>query len=99
MSSRKGKISVTYLMLPVPLPGERSKEFVIGQMAWFCVPTVALAYQQSKAITKQLPGVQTHVLSGKDNCDHWDQKTWTEVLRGTRIVFSTAQVCLSTELR
>lgn len=63
------------------------------QLVWFCVPTVALAIQQHKAISIQLPAFQARVLSGADDVDLWtEQWIWDEILRGIRIVVSTHQV-------
>lgn len=65
------------------------------KLVWFCVPTVALAIQQHKAISMQLPAFQARVLSGADNVDFWtEQWIWDDVLRGIRIVVSTHQVLL-----
>ena len=43
------------------------------RIAWYCVPTVALALQQFEVISTQLPAFQAQVLSGAD-----DVKFWTE---------------------
>lgn len=57
------------------------------------MPTVALAIQQHKAISTQIPNFQARVLSGADNVDLWtEQWIWDEVLDGIRIVVSTHQV-------
>ncbi|KAK4697136.1 endoribonuclease Dicer, partial [Lecanoromycetidae sp. Uapishka_2] len=66
-----------------------------GKFVWFCVPTVALAMQQYKAISTQLPAFQARVLSGADNVDFWtEQWIWDDILKGIRIVVSTHQVLL-----
>lgn len=58
-------------------------------------PTVALAEQQFKVISSQLPAFQTRFLSGADNVDHWsEQWIWDEVLHKVRIVVSTHQILL-----
>lgn len=64
-----------------------------GMMVWFCVPTVALAEQQHKALSTQLPAFNARVLSGADNVDFWsEQWIWDDVLKGIDIVISTHQV-------
>ncbi len=65
------------------------------KIVWFCVPTVALAMQQYKAVSAQLPAFQARVLSGADNVEFWtEQWIWDEILKGIRIVVSTHQVLL-----
>lgn len=64
------------------------------KLVWFCVPTVALAEQQHQAISRQLTAYQSRVLSGKDSCEFWSKRTWTEVLTGTRICVSTHDILL-----
>ncbi|KAL8927172.1 MAG: hypothetical protein Q9172_001496 [Xanthocarpia lactea] len=63
------------------------------QLIWFLAPNVALAEQQAKVITDQIPSVQTRLLRGADGVDHWsEQWIWDEVLENIRIVISTHQV-------
>lgn len=52
-------------------------------MVWFCVPTVALALQQHKALSTQLSAYQARVLSGADKVEFWsEQWIWDDILHG-----------------
>lgn len=65
------------------------------QLVWFTTPTVALAEQQHRVLSTQLPGFQTRLLSGADGVEHWStQKIWDDILFNIRIVVSTPQVLL-----
>lgn len=57
------------------------------------MPTVALAIQQHKVLSENIPDVQARMLSGADGVDHWGkQSMWDDVLKNIRIVVSTHQV-------
>lgn len=57
------------------------------------MPTVALAIQQHKVLSENIPDVQARVLSGADGVDRWDkQSIWNDVLENIRLVVSTHQV-------
>ena len=64
------------------------------KLVWFCVPSVALALQQYKSISSQLPVFesQCRLLPGADNCEFWSEKVWNEALKEIRIVISTHAV-------
>lgn len=64
------------------------------KLIWFCVPSVALAYQQYDSISTAVPALESRVLSGADHCEFWSGRIWDEVLRGTRLVISTHAVRL-----
>ena len=89
MGTGSGKTLIAILRIQAEL--ERCAS---DQIVWFCAPTVALAEQQFRDISKQLPAYQARALSGKDNCEFWAKKTWTDVLTGTRIIVSTHQILL-----
>ena len=89
MDTGSGKTLIAILRIQAEL-----ERCAVEKLVWFCVPTVALAEQQYKSISKQLPAYQARVLSGNDNCEFWSQKTWTEVLKGTRIIVSTHSILL-----
>ena len=89
MDTGSGKTLIAILRIQAEL-----ERCAVDKLVWFCVPTVALAEQQYRAISKQLPAYQARVLSGKDSCDFWSLKTWTEVLKGTRILVSTHDILL-----
>lgn len=84
METGSGKTLIAILRIQAEL-----ERCAVDHLVWFCVPTVALAVQQYTSISKHLPAYQCRVLSGNDNCKFWEQETWTEVLKGTRIVVST----------
>lgn len=90
MDTGSGKTLVAILRIQAEL--ERSPP---GKLVWLCVPTVALAIQQHKALSTQLPAFQARVLSGADNVEFWtEQWIWDDVLKGIDIVVSTHQVLL-----
>lgn len=65
----------------------------VRQIAWFLVPTVALAAQQHAVLSENIPAFQARLLSGADGVDRWsEQSIWDEVLENIRIVVSTHQV-------
>ncbi|KAI4155799.1 MAG: hypothetical protein LQ340_000751 [Diploschistes diacapsis] len=60
---------------------------------FFLCPKVALAEQQHRVVSKQLPAYPTRLLVGKDGCDFWStQSIWDEVLLNIRIVVCTHDV-------
>lgn len=89
MDTGSGKTLIAILRIQAEL-----ERCAVDKIVWFCVPTVALAVQQYKSITEQLPAYQARVLSGNDNCDFWTPSTWKDVLEGTRIVVSTHSILL-----
>lgn len=65
----------------------------LTQLVWFLAPNVALATQQARVIATQIPSVQTRLLLGSDNVQHWsEQWVWDGILDGISIVVSTYQV-------
>ncbi|KAI4224392.1 MAG: hypothetical protein L6R36_004692 [Xanthoria steineri] len=72
---------------------ESLRRNIIVALIWFLAPNVALADQQAKVITEQIPSVQTRLLRGADGVDHWsEQWIWDDVLRNIKVVISTHQV-------
>ena len=67
-----------------------------NKLVWFCVPSVALAYQQYDSISAGIPAMESKVLSGADHCEFWSGRVWDELLRETRLVVSTHAVRLET---
>ncbi|KAL8643077.1 MAG: hypothetical protein Q9228_000316 [Teloschistes exilis] len=72
---------------------ESLRRNIIVALVWFLAPNVALATQQAEVIATQIPSVQTRLLLGSDNVQHWSQQwIWDGILDGIRIVISTYQV-------
>ena len=56
-------------------------------------PSVALAQQQYRVISSQLPLFQSRLLSGNDGCDRWsNQDMWDRVLMNMNIIVCTYQI-------
>ncbi|KAL9054663.1 MAG: hypothetical protein Q9162_004029 [Coniocarpon cinnabarinum] len=66
---------------------------VAKKFAWFIGPKVALCEQQHDVLRNTLPAFEHLLLSGADGVDKWsDERTWQVVLKGVRVVVSTADV-------
>ena len=87
MDTGSGKTAIAIMRMQAELENVSS-----DNVCWFCVPTVALADQQHKAITTQLPMYFAKVFAGRDNCEFWNEKTWVEALKGVKIIVSTHRV-------
>ncbi|KAL8874525.1 MAG: hypothetical protein Q9174_000163 [Haloplaca sp. 1 TL-2023] len=74
---------------------ESVRRNVIVALVWFLAPNVALAAQQEKVISAQIPSVQTRLLLGSDNTETWsEQWIWDDMLKGISVVVSTHQILL-----
>ncbi|KAL8695165.1 MAG: hypothetical protein Q9218_000333 [Villophora microphyllina] len=90
MDTGSGKTLIAVLRIQAEL--ERSTP---EKLVWFLAPNVALATQQAKVIATQIPSVQTRLLLGSDNVEHWsEQWVWDGILDNIRIVISTYQILL-----
>lgn len=91
MDTGSGKTLIATMRIQAEL--QRSSP---DKLVWFCVPSVALAMQQHKSISTQLPLFQPRckLLTGADNCEFWSENIWAEVLKDARIIISTHAVSL-----
>ncbi|KAI2675933.1 hypothetical protein CBS147355_6114 [Penicillium roqueforti] len=65
------------------------------KLVWFLCPTIALCEQQVDVLRSHLPHSRPRSFTGKDQVDHWGEKSvWDAALFGVRVAVSTHQVLL-----
>jgi ERCC4-related helicase len=83
MGPGSGKTQIAKLRIEAELARSPSKKI------WFSAPSVVLAHQQYRFLSRQLPAYQFKLITGHDNPEHWDFNLWGRALLNVQVIVST----------